>query len=193
MNGAKYVVVPFLALVGTLALSGCTTEPSAVAGVITESEQLSPGQAAPDFPVVTTDGKETHFGDIRKPTTIVAFVSPTGDQCCGLDSRLVSLAQELENRRVGVVQISEPTAKCPHGPGCAAACDIEDPHLISLCDAERRAWEAYREPQPNTAILINDRGEVVQVASLAQLEAVARKARKLASDYEAWWQSAYED
>jgi len=193
MNAAKYVLVPLLALAGTLALGGCATEPSSVAGIIAESEQLSPGQPAPDFPVVTTDGKEARFGEIRKPTTIVAFVSPTGDRCCQLDPKLVSLARELENRRVGVVQISEPNATCPHGLGCAAACNLKDPYLISLCDAEHRAWEAYREPEPNTAVLINYRGEVVQVASLAKLGMVARKARELVSEHEAWWQSAYED
>lgn len=189
---ARYMVVPLVALAGALVLGGCSTEPNPMAGVITESEQLPLGRPAPDFPVVTTDGKERRFGEIREPTMIVAFVSPTGDRCCWLDPKLVSLAQELESRRVGVAQISEPTDKCPHESGCIEACNLKDPHLISLCDAERRAWEAYREPNPNTAVLLNYRGEVEMVAPLAELEAVAKRAREVAAEYEAWWQSAYE-
>jgi hypothetical protein len=192
MNAKRFLFVPIVALAGALVLTGCSAEPSSVAGVITESEELPLGRPVPDFPVVIANGKETRFSEIREPTTIVAFVNSTGDKCCWLNPELVSLAQELKDRRIGVAQISEPTGKCPHGPGCVATCDLKDPHLLSLCDAERRAWEAYRKPRPNTAVLLNYRGEVELVAPLAELDTVANKAREVAAKYEAWWRSAYE-
>jgi len=192
MNARRAVAVILVAFAGSLVLTGCSSEGSPVAGVIMESEQLPPGHPAPDFPVVTADGKETRFSEIREPTSVVAFVSPTGNNCCWLDPKLVSLAQELRNRRVSVAQITEPTDACPLGPGSVATCDLTDSHLMSLWDTERRAWEAYREPQPNTVVLINYRGEVELVVPLAELDTVVKKAREVAAMYEAWCQSAYE-
>ncbi|MHC4518168.1 MAG: hypothetical protein ACYTAS_06240 [Planctomycetota bacterium] len=192
MNVKRILIVSVVVLASTVVLTGCATEQSPVAGVITESNRLPVGRRAPDFPVVTAEGKEIRFSEVREPTTIMAFVSPTGDQCCWLKPELVSLAEELRNYRIGVAQISEPTDKCPHGPGCVATCKLQDPHLISLCDAERRAWVAYRKPEPNTVVLVNYRGEVEHVAPLTELETIVKKARHLAAEFEGWWQSAYE-
>lgn len=194
MKGKAIGIVSSAVVVAAFLSAGCTTESRdpPVAGVIAAPEQLSVGQPAPDFPVITSDGEATSFSDILEPTTIVAFVSPPGDQCCWLQPQLVSLAEELKNGRVAVVQISEPTDECPHGPGCIATCNLKDPHLVSLCDAERRAWEAYREPEPGTVMLINYRGKVVYVAPLGRLDTVADKARELVAEFEGWWQSAYE-
>jgi hypothetical protein len=192
MNIKRTIVISLAVVAGTFVLGGCATERNPVAGVITESKQLQVGRPVPDFPVVTAQGKEIRFSEVREPTTIVAFVSPAGDQCCWLNPKLVSLAEELRNYRIGVTQISEPTDKCPHGPGCVAACNLQDPHLISLCDAERRAWKAYRQPETNTVVLVNYRGEVEHVAPLTELDTIVKKARQLAAEFEGWWQSAYE-
>ena len=192
MNVKRTIIVSLAVVVCAFALSGCATDQSPVAGVITESKQLPVGRPVPDFPVVTAEGKEIRFSEVREPTTIVAFVSSTGDKCCWLNPKLVSLAEELRHYRIGVAQISEPTDKCPHGPGCVATCKLQDPHLISLCDAERRAWKAYRQPEPDTVVLINYRGEVESVASLSELETIVKKARHLAAEFEGWWQSTYE-
>jgi hypothetical protein len=59
------------------------------------------------------------------------------------------------------------------------------------------AWNAFGQPQTNTVVLINRRGEVEMVAPMADLEAVAARAKDLAAMYEAWdeitWSSLYDN
>lgn len=183
----RKLTISLVVLVGALVLTGCATEQSPIAGVIQRPEALAVGRNTPDFPVVTAEGQETSFGKVRKKVAIVAFVSPQGAQCCWLNPDLVSLAGELRDRPITVAQISQPTEKCPHGPGCVATCNLEDPHVVSLCDADRIAWRAYQEPGPNTVVLVDYKGRVAQVAQLADLEMVAGKARQLADDVEGRW------
>ena len=174
-------------LAGAVFLTGCAADRSPIAGVIGGPNELAVAHDAPDFPIVTADGKETSFEKVRKKVAIVAFVSPEGDLCCWLNPGLVSLAGQLRDRPITVAQISEPTDKCPHGAGCIATCNLEDPHVVSLCDADRIAWRAYQEPEPNTVLLVDYKGKVAQIARLADLETVATKARQLADDVEGRW------
>jgi hypothetical protein len=192
MNSKGMIIVVLAIAASGLILSGCTTERTSVAGVITEPETLGPGQHVRNFAVVTSDGQSTSFNELREPIAIVAFVHAAGEKCCWLNPDLVSLAGEFRDRPVTVAQISEPTEKCPHGPGCIATCKLADPDLVALCDAEHLAWQAYREPEPGTVMLIDRGSEIVQIANLTDLDEVSAKARALAGELEAFWQSAYE-
>jgi hypothetical protein len=191
MNVQRFVVTAVMIVVVGVVLSGCATEQGPVAGIIAEPTELSVGRPIPNFPIATADGEQTSFNELREPIAIVAFVSSSGPQCCRLNPKLVSLAGNLRNRNITVAQISEPTERCPHGPGCIATCNLKDPHLVSLCDAEGIAWNAYRRPKPNTVILIDRRGYVAAVSSLTNLEAVLGKARRLAEEVDAFEASAY--
>jgi hypothetical protein len=193
MNVQRFVVIVVVAVVAGVVLSGCADKQSAVAGIVAEPIQLSIGRPIRNFPVVTADDQQTSFGELREPIAIVAFVSSNGSQCCLLNPKLVSLAENLRHRSITVAQISEPTEKCPHGSGCVATCNLKDPHLVSLCDADRIAWNAYRKPKPNTVVLIDTRGNVVAASSLFNLEMVSDKARRLADEVEAFVESAYEN
>ncbi len=193
MSVQTFAIVMSTVVGAAVLLSGCVAEESPLAGIITEPTRLAIGRPAPDFPITTADGKETTFGGLRKPIAIVAFVSPRGAQCCWLDPDLVSLAGELRHRKITVAQISEPTGKCPHGAGCVAACNMEDPHLVSLCDADRIAWNAYRRPEPDTVVLVDERGDVVAVGRTTDLKAVTGKAKYLAGRVAAFEQSAYQN
>ena len=51
--------------------------------------------------------------------------------------------------------------------------------MISLCDLERLVWNAYGHPDPNTVVLIDGRGKVVQIAQLVELETIVTETHRL--------------
>jgi predicted small secreted protein len=139
MNVQRFVAIVVVAVVAGVVLSGCADKKSAVAGIVAEPTKLTVGHRIRDFPVVTADGQQTSFVALREAIATVAFVSPSGPQCGWLNPR---------SRSVTVAQISEPTEKCTHGPGCVVTCNLRDPQLVSLCDADRIVWNAYHRPTP---------------------------------------------
>jgi hypothetical protein len=179
VNVQRFVITTVVVVAVGVVLSSRITKQSFDVGIIAKRTKLSVGHPTSNFPVVTTDGQQTSFDELREPIAIVAFVSFSGSQRCRLNRKLVLLAEDLRYRRITVSQISEPTEKCPYSSGCVATCNLKDPHLVALCDADRIAWNAYRKPKPNAVVLIDSRGDVAAMSSLANLESVVAKAGRL--------------
>jgi len=184
--------VIMLIFAGTMILLvGCATE-RPTAGVVGWDRQFSVGSSAPDIPFTSLKGEQTTLKHVSQPIAILAFTNPTGETCCWLRPSLVNLANDFRNLPITVTQISVPTSKCPHGPGCVESCNLNDAHLVSLCDADRTAWQAYSQPKPNTAILVDQNGKVVHIEDLGNLTELARRARRLAQEVEETEAQMYE-
>jgi len=166
-------------------LTGCaTTEPKPTSGVVGFGKDYQIGSVAPDIPFVSVQGKRTSFRKVSQPIAILAFTSSTGEACCRLVPDLVTLASRFKNYPITVAQISLPTSECSHGPGCTEVCNIDDAHLVSLCDADRIAWIAYGRPKPDTVFLINNNNKIIAIESISNLESIAKEAERLAYELE---------
>ncbi len=176
-----------------LILAGCaSTEPRPISGIVGFSEDYPLGTRAPDIPFVSIDGKQTSFKRVSQSIAIVAFTSTPGEACCRLVPELVTLAHRFRNESITVAQISLPTTECSHGLGCAEYCNINDARLVSLCDADRMAWKAYLQPEPNTVFLIDDNYKIIAIESIINIESIAKKAQRLAYELEEIDSSLYD-
>ena len=137
--------VIILLLASMMILAGCATKPTS--GVVGwKSGTFSVGSYAPDIPFTSVDGKKTTFHKVRQPIAIVAFTSPPAEECCWVRPDLLSLTKRFKVLPVTVAQVSVPTSKCPHGADCVKVCNLGKANLISLCDADRKAWNAHDQP-----------------------------------------------
>lgn len=187
----RNVMITLMAGVMLIVLAGCgesVNQP--VVGVVT-SEVRIVGRIVPDFNFTTAEGKLTSFSEVKQPISIMAFTSSSGEVCCRLVPALVELASSFRGEPISVSQISVPTSKCPHGPGCTEHCNIKDINLISLCDESRVAWQVYNQPKANTVILVDDKGRIVAVESLDNLNIIATKAERMARDYTEMQETMY--
>jgi hypothetical protein len=171
MKTALIIVVSAMILAG-----GCTPAPRA--GVVGWEGAMPTGSLAKDIPFTAIDGTKTTFHKVRGPIAILAFVSPPADQCCWISPELLNLSNRFEGLPISIAQISLPTAKCSHGPGCTEMCRLGKTRLFSFCDSDRIAWKAYGQPKPGTVILIDQADKVVATGSLDNLTAVADKANE---------------
>lgn len=170
-----------IGILGLVVFSGCTSVPqNASSGVVGKKEHFPIGTYAPNIPFTSVTGKATTFYSIRQPIAIVAFVGFSGGACCWLNPDLVTLAESFRDLPVSIVQVSLPTEKCSHGPGCIAKCNINDAHLVSLCDAEHIAWKKYSKPEMNTVFLIDKSGKIIDSEKLINIKPLAGQARELA-------------
>jgi len=181
----KLIIFSVIAVVLVIFVSGCVmTQKGAASGVVGFREDYPIGKIVDDIPFVSMDGKQKTFRQIRQPISIVAFVETPGIACCRLLPELVTLADNLKYDTITVAQVSLPTDECTHGLDCTEICNINDAHLISLCDKDRIAWNAYYEPKPNTVFLIDERSKIVYISPLDNLQSVAEKASELEDEYQ---------
>lgn len=173
----KTTLTLFISFAVMLVLAGCAGPRSGVVG-------FPEGSLDRDIPFTSMDGRQTTFKRIRQPIAILAFTSTPGVACCRLVPELVTLADQFKYTPVTVAQISLPTTKCSHGPGCTEVCNINDAHLVSLCDADRVAWKAYGQPQPDSLILIDEKGKTIATDNIKNLKSIANKARKMGEKIE---------
>lgn len=165
-------------------LSSCAYDPEAVTGIVSQSEPLRPGTKPSGLVVTTPEGYQRPFILLREPIAIVTFLTVDADQCCWLNPRLVSLADEIRLKPITVAQISMTKGQCEHGSDCKIACHLTDPHLVSLCDVQGFAAKAYHHPKPGTVFLVNRLDKVDTVGDLSNLDPIIRRATKLAEDLE---------
>lgn len=177
----KLKIFTMLLLVLTATLTGCFN--GSRSGVTGWNQDSSSGSFAPDIPFTTSDGKETRFNSIRQPVAILAFVSPSPQDCCSIRPDLAKLAKRFKLLPITVAQISLTTTECPYGPGCNL-CDIVDNNLVTLCDPARIAWKAYNQPKLNTVILVNQRNRIVDTQPISNLDVLADKAENIVEEIE---------
>jgi hypothetical protein len=178
----KIETTTLMLLAVTVVLAGCnSTAHRPIAGVVDFSKDYPVGTRAPDIPFISTDGKQTSFKKVSQSIAIVAFTSTPGEACCKLVPELVALAHRFRNEPITVAQISLPTTKCSHGPGCAEHCNINDARLVSLCDADRMAWKAYGQLKPNTVVLVGENNRIAAIEDLENLDSIANKAQRMAA------------
>ncbi|HBG27950.1 MAG: hypothetical protein A2Y10_18240 [Planctomycetes bacterium GWF2_41_51] len=157
-------------------LSGCKSQPTA--GVVGWQEGFSIGSYAPDIPFTSMDGRRITLHKVREPITIVAFLNMSGENCCWLNPRMINLANRF-SMWVTVVQVSLPDDQCPHGPGCAEACNLDKSRLMALCDKDRIAWKAYNQPETDTVFLINENSKIIDIATLDKIGPLTDNAEKM--------------
>lgn len=189
MRNLIIVLIIAVMLIVVIGCSDSVNQP--VVGVVT-SETRIVGKTAPDFNFTSAEGKVRSFKEVNQPIFIIAFTSSSDDVCCQLNPQLIEWAKRFRGQPVSVSQISLPTKKCPHGPGCTEFCNIKDINLIALCDEDRIAWQMFDQPKPNTVILVDDKSRIVTVESLDNLDAVANKAAEMALQYTELYESMYE-
>jgi peroxiredoxin len=189
-NRRNYIMkvrINILALALTVVVAGCATKP--ISGVVGWGQsKFSVGSFAPDIPFTSNDGKQTTFHEERKPVAILAFVSPPAKECCSPSQDLLSLTKRYKVLPVEVAQVSVPTGKCPHEGSCTGFRNLGKTDLLLLCDKDRIAWNAYGQPSPGTAILIDNDSRIMQIGSIQDLSVLADKAEELANavDDEVW-------
>jgi hypothetical protein len=158
------------------ALAGCSQSDQ---GVITKVSGPEIGKQVPALQFVTTQGKKRDFDKVRYPYAILVFTSPPGETCCWLDPRVIAVADEFYNLPVSVVQLSEPTSKCPHGEGFNETCHLRKAGLMSLCDSSRIAWNAFGQPSSGTVLLIDRDNKIIDRATLNDMTSLVMKAQDL--------------
>lgn len=187
----RNMIIALMAAVMLVVPTGCSSKPKvAVAGVVT-SDIRTIGEIVPDFNFISADGKLKSFREIKKPISIMVFISSSGDVCCRLIPELVELASRFRGESISVAQVSLPTSKCPHGPGCTEYCKIKDINLIALCDESRVAWRLYNQPKANTVILVDENDRIAASENLDKLDAIAREALIMAQKYDKEQESMY--
>jgi hypothetical protein len=100
------------------------------------------------------------------------------------------MAGRFRNDPITIAQISFPFDKGPNESGHTEASNLDAP-LVMLCDADQIAWRAYDKPKPNTILLIDDNGKIVEIGSIEDLEPIARKAQILAMKVQQELESMY--
>jgi hypothetical protein len=166
-----------IVLAGLIGLAGCTPTSGVITGTSTPARYA--GTVAPDVQYKSLEGKQASFNKVRQPIAIVAFVAPPGTACCWLEPTLVNLAGQFWDLPVTVAQFSEPTSKCPHGAGCVEVCNLHKGAVMTLCDAQKLAWEAYGKPAPGTLVLIGPDNKIVTKGSLSNPKPILEEAKRL--------------
>lgn len=169
------MIASLIAVASLVGLAGCAP----TSGVITGTSGPQVGSLAPDVQYVSAEGKHGDFNKARYPVAVIAFSAPEGANCCWLDPKVVNVAGQLWDLPVTVAQFSLPKGKCPHGQGCMEACNLRKGGLMSLCDAQRLAWNAYGQPAPGSLILIGPDNKILVTGSLDNPKAVLDEARNL--------------
>lgn len=136
-------------------------------GAIGTSQSVKIGDKVQDFPIVSKNDEQYSFNEIRHSLTILAFVETDKG------SKLQALANEFKNSDVAVMQISSTSVE-----------QGESSHLVTLTDPQQVAWKLYKQPAADTVFLVNHRGIVKSIESLANLDRLAQKAKRMNSHAE---------
>ena len=176
-------------LVASGLLAGC--EAGMPGGMVTKAVaepgwEMGPavGLTAPDVQFLGADGQRHSLNTASGWVSIIGFVETKGQECCMLSPVLAEAASRYSDKPVRVVQVALPTAKCPHGPGCVEACHVRPLHLMALCDSDRIAYNMFGKPKDQTLLLIDGKGKVVQVTTLARIAGIFPQADALATEAE---------
>jgi hypothetical protein len=186
----KVIPLTLMPLVGLL-LFGCSQQ-QPQGRVMMEGDVVT-GVTAPQIIFRDLDGSQRTLAQVRQPITIIGFVSPADQPCDRVDQRLANLMSQCCGLQISVVQVSEPTAKCPYGPGCVQTSGRKKDEVIAICDPDRTAWANYGHPAPGTIFLVDASGIIVRTASLDNPDDVARQARQMSTQFELFMEPRWEN
>lgn len=177
------------ALVFTTALMAIACDPAPPTRgevVADESLRVMVGDNAPTIPLRTEEGKTTTLEQAASPIMVVGFI-PTASQadCNYIHPDLLKISGELQLQPVSVIQISEPTDKCPRGLGAVSqGVNLRKQKVMALSDGDRIAWSAFRDPQPGTVFIIDSEGKITARKSLDDIPGIVDIARDLGESYQ---------
>jgi hypothetical protein len=168
MKSRVKVIAPTIVAI-LLSIIGCSAEQATTGGIIKLNNDYPVGQVAPDIPFTSPEGKETTFGNVRQPIAILVFTNVSDET----HPAVRDLARRFKYLPVTVAQIYLRTA----GQSSGECPRFDNEGIVTLYDAEGIAWKAYRRPNPNTILLINEDNTIVAVSedfgNLKQLVAKA--------------------
>lgn len=160
-----------------IALTLITASPAAQelsVATIGYSSRLSPGDRAPNIPLIGSKGEQTSFAQIRQPVAIVAFVETTGNAATPLDPRMASLARRFRHAYVSVAQVD----LAVH-PKQTPPTKLKNSKMLILYDPGRIVWGLFKKPAANSVFLINERGRIEATGTLRDLRSIIRRADSL--------------
>ena len=150
-------------------------------GVVVDDPTVRQIQApyAVELAVRSFQGKKARLRSVVRGTYVVAFVQPEGEACCEVNPAVNSLARELADSEVDVVQITLPTEQCPLEHDLHD-CPTPASNLLRFYDPGRVAWAAYRHPAAGAIFLVGPDNRVERVAALDYPDELISQARELA-------------
>ena len=165
-------------------LAGCQRRMQS--GLVVEDPQAKPLQMpyAAELAVKGFDGRTANLRSVVRGSYVVAFVQPEGQACCEVNPAVNSLARELADSAVDVVQITLPTEQCPLHERDVHNCPAPARNVLRFYDPDRVAWAAYAHPPAGTVYLIGPDNRVERIASLDYPDELISQARELARDRE---------
>lgn len=151
-------------------------------GVVVQDPQArqTPMPFAADLTVQGFEGKTASLRDVVRGAYVVAFVQPEGQACCEVNPAVNSMARELADSDVDVVQITLPTEQCPLEGHDLRDCPKPPSNLLRFYDAGRVAWAAYRHPAAGTIYLVGPDNRIERVATLDYPDELVGQARDIA-------------
>jgi hypothetical protein len=186
----KMKSLALMPLVGLLLLGCSEQQPQ---GRVMMEGDVATGSRAPQIVFRDLDGSRRTLSQVRQPVTIIGFVAPVQEPCDRVDQRLAGLMSQCCGLQISVVQVSEPTAKCPYGPGCVQTSGRGKDEVIAICDPDRSAWANYGRPAPGTIFLVDPSGRIVRTASLDNPDDVARQAQQMSTQFELFMEPRFEN
>ena len=167
-----------LIIVTVVAISGCNTEPICMHAVVGWKREFSIGSFALDIPFTFVSGKQATLHEVREPVAVLVFLTPWTEACFSMRPDLLSIRKRLHVLPITVVQILLPIGECTHVSDCMHVSGLNkyDYDIVSLCDRDRVAWRVYGQPDPNTAILIDQNSMIVDIQNTDNVGTLTDKA-----------------
>ena len=169
-------LVLFAALVGFV---GCDIAPPS--GVVVSRDQFGSHANAPDFSILTWENEEVRFHEVREPVTILVFVNAT-KPCNALNADVSRISKRMRHLPATIVQVSLPTEACSQALACSKSLPSSTKNVMCLSDISRMAWDAYKQPDANTLMLIDRNNRVIDIQPVGHSEALEDKAMAMARD-----------
>ncbi|MCF7972178.1 MAG: hypothetical protein K9N55_00015 [Phycisphaerae bacterium] len=171
MKPLLFSAAAFLALI-LITASPAAQGPSVA--TIGYSTRLLAGDLVPHIPLIGSQGEQTSFAQVRHPVAIVTFVETKEDAAMPLDPRLAPLAKRYRHAHVSVAQIN-----LADQPKETPRTQLKNSRVMILSDPKRIVWHQFKQPEPDSVFLINERGRIEAVGTLGDLKSIIRRANLL--------------
>jgi hypothetical protein len=174
-----------LLAVALLSFCGCSADPVHV-GTIVSTADLDPrwNDSAPTVPIRCSDGHVMTLREASGPTYVVAFVPAADPSGCGIDPQLAQLSDDLLKFSVTVVQVTQLGQDHPLAGLQPERCPPPIRNRMLLLDPQGIGWRAFGRPEAGTLMVVNNRGDIVQIGTMDDLVSIFHGARDAASQFQ---------